>query len=276
MNRVPQRLIGVMVMLLVPFAVMAKPHPKPVSDNPEARKYIDRAWELEDTGSSAEVFKKCIELMEKADKADPDNPMILVDLARFYWSYGNELPKQTEDQQEKLEKIYQKGLSYAERSLELKKTAAAHYWVAVNLSASKEFSGIISQAAAFPTIYEHSEAVKAIDADYDYGAPGRLWSEILTRVPKAAVKMVGWDVQEAVDEINTAIEKHPNYVENYEYKARFYYNYFEDKEEAIKILEKGISIDPAALPEAEAENRISIKNCKELWKEITGKPYPKK
>ncbi|MFO8056631.1 MAG: hypothetical protein R6V10_04985 [bacterium] len=276
MSRILKVWLSTSIVLLLSVSAFAKPHPKPVSDVPKAQKYIDRAWELEKTGATPEIFKQCIELMEKANQADPQNPMILVDLARYYWSYGNELPKETEEQQQKLEEIYGKGLEYAERSLELEETAAAHYWVAVNKAAGKEFSSVISQAAAFPAIYGHSEDTKKIDPDYDYGAPGRLWSEILTRVPKLAVKMVGWDVNEAVAEINTAIEKHPHYIENYVYKARFYYNYFEDKQKALDILEKGLAIDPCSMPEAEATNRIAIKDGKKLWKKITGKEYPDK
>jgi tetratricopeptide (TPR) repeat protein len=276
MNKLLKSASVLAITVIFAATAFAKPHPKPVSSVPEAQKYIDRAWELENTGASQAIYKQCIELMEKANKADPENPMVLVDLARYHWSYGDELPKETEQQQEKLEDIYEQGLEYAERSLELKETPAAHYWTAVNLAASKEFSSIFSQAAAFPSIYGHSEDVKKLDPDYDYGAPGRLWSEVLTRVPKTVVEMVGWDVNEAVDEINTAIAKHPKYIENYEYKARFYYNYFEDKEEALKILEKGISIDPASMPEAETANRTSLKKCKSLWKKITGKEYPQK
>lgn len=250
--------------------------PKPASKNAEAQKLIDQAWELDQSDSSAAIFKQCISLMEQADKLDPNNTSILNDLSRYYWNYGDNLPKQTEEQQDILEGIYSKGMAAAEKSLKIQETVGGHYWFAVNKAAGLEFSSILSQAAAFPSIYSHSQWVTDHDPNYYYGASGRLWSEILSRVPKKAVEIVGWDVQEAIDDINRAIKVEPRYLDNYLYKARFYWVYFGNKEEALKLLAYELEQDPNIFPEEVKANRVSQRDGRKLWKTITGKEYPQK
>jgi tetratricopeptide (TPR) repeat protein len=265
------------VMMLVSWPAFAGGLTKPVSKNAEAQKLIDQAWQLDRSDSNSATYKKCMDLMEQANKLDPKNTDILTELSRYYWSYGDTLPKKTEEQQGQLEDLYDKGMAYAEQSLEIKETVGAHYWYAVNKASSLEFSNIVSQAAAFPSIYSHSQYVTTNEPDYYYGAPGRLWSEVLVRVPKTVVEMVGWDVQEAVDNINTAIKLEPRYLSNYVYKARFYYKYFENKEEALKLLDHVLKQDAATLfPEEVTDNKAAQKDAKKLWKEITGKEYPQK
>ena len=250
---------------------------KATSKNPEAQKLIDQAWALEKTDSNAAIFKQCISWLEQADKLDPNNPALLVDLSRYYWQYGDNLPKQTPEQEKSLEALYAKGLEAAEKSLKLKETPPAHYWYAVNRAAGLEFSSIFAQAAAFPGLYKQTQYVIDHDPDYDYGAPGRLWSEILSRVPKKVVEIVGRKyVTEAMDLIDTAIRQEPRMLDNYNYKARFMYVYFENKEEALKLLDTALKMDPNAIPDEATGNKVAQRNSRQLWKKITGKDYPQK
>ena len=153
----------------------------------------------------------------------------------------------------------------------------SHYWYAVNRASSKEFSSIVMQAAAFPSIYSHSDKVGEIDEDYYYGAYGRLWSEVLVRTPKVVVELVGWDMQEAVDDINDSIEKEPRYLNNHVYNARFLDSYFGNKEEALKLLDHVLKQDSKTLlPEEQTSNRVAQREARGLWKDITGKEYPAK
>ena len=250
---------------------------KATSKNAEAQKLIDQAWALDRSDSSPEIFKQCIALMEQADRLDPNNTGILTDLARYYWSYGDQLPKATPEQKKLLEGIYAQGMAYAEKSLKIKETVGAHYWFAVNRAASMEFSNIMAQAAAFPTIYKHSMYVRKNDPSFDYGANGRLWTEIIVRVPKKVVEIVGEKyVTEAVMEIDNAIKAEPRFLDNYVYKARFVNTYYGKKDEALKLLETALKQDPNVLPEEVVANKIAQKNGRILWKKITGKDYPQK
>lgn len=266
----------VAVFVLAALPAFAGGLPKPTSKNPEAQKLIDHAWALDRSDSSAEIYKQCFTLMEQADKLDPNNPSILTDLSRYYWEYGDNLPKQTPEQKKQLEGIYAKGMAVAEKSMKVKETVGGHYWFAVNKAASLEFSSMAAQAAGFPGIYKHSQYVSKNDPNYDYGATGRLWSEILCRVPKAVVKMVGWNVQDAVADIDRAIKIEPRFLENYLYKARFLYVYFGNKDEALKLLDYVLKQDPNIFPDEVTANKVSQKTSRELWKKITGKEYPQK
>ena len=262
--------------VVVAFSASASGGPKPGSRNAEAQKLIDKAWTVSRSDNSTEVYRQAVALLMQANQLDPNNHTILTELSHQYWNYGNSLPKQTEAQQEKIVPLYLKGLDAADQSLKLKETAGNHYWYAVNKATSLEFSNIFVQAAGFPTIYSHAQKVKEIDRDYYYGAGGRLWSEVLCRIPKKVVELVHWDVQEAVDEIDHAIKIEPRYLDNYVYKARFYYVYFGDKDEALKLLSVALAKDPNIFPEEVVANRVSQREGRELWKKITGKDYPQK
>jgi tetratricopeptide (TPR) repeat protein len=267
--------MGFILAIILSAPAYAGPLAKPVSKNPEAQKLIDQAWVQDHTDSTAQIYKQCMDLIEKADKLDPNNPAILTELSRYYWNYGDSLPKATKEQQKMLEGIYAQGLAAAEKSLALKEDAGNHYWLAVNRSSSLEFSSIFAQAAAFLAIKKHSDWVVDHDPSYYYGAPGRLWSEILVRVPKVVVEMVRWNVQESVDLINNAIKEEPRYLDNYCYKARFYWKYYGDKDEALKNLDYELKQDPNIMPGEVSANKVSQRDARELWKQITGKDYPK-
>ena len=128
--------------------------------------------------------------------------------------------------------------------------------------------------AGFPTIYKHSNYVTENGPNYYYGAAGRLWSEILTRVPKQVVKMVGMDVQTVMDLIDNAIKIEPRYLDNYVYKARFIFTYYGKKDEALKLLDHVLKQKPEIFPEEVTANKVAIEDARILWKKITGKDYP--
>jgi len=250
---------------------------KATSKNAEAQKLIDKAWALEKTDSNADIFKQCFTMLEQADKLDPNNVAILIEISRYYWNYGDNLPKQTPEQKKILEGLYAKGMGAAENSLKLKETVPGHYWFAVNKAASLEFSSIMAQAAGFPTIYKHSQYVTKNDPSYYYGADGRLWSEILVRVPKKVVEIVGTKyVTQAQSEIDAAIKMEPRYLDNYIYKARFVNTYYGNKDEALKLLDQALKQDPNSMPEEVTANKVAQRDGRELWKKITGKEYPQK
>ncbi|MCX5859283.1 MAG: hypothetical protein NT056_05245 [Proteobacteria bacterium] len=247
------------------------------SKNPEAQKLIDQAWKLEKSDYSAEIFRQCIPLLEQADKLDPQNADILSAVSRYYWSYGDELPKQTPEQRKTLEGLYARGMEIAEESLKIAETPAGHYWSAVNKAASLEFSSIFTQAAGFLTVNKHYQYVAKNDPDYYYGAAGRLWTEVISRVPRKVVEMVGRKyVEEAVMQIDRAIEKEPRYLDNYAYKARFMYVFYKNREEALKLLDQALQMGPNCFPEEDALTRVGLRNGMRLWKKIAGKDYPEK
>jgi len=276
-RKIAMGIVVAIFLLAAALPALAGGPAKAISNNPEAQKLIDETWALEIPDHSAEIFKQCVSLMEQAAQLDPDNHAILSDLSRYYWSYGDNLPKQTLEQQKFLEDIYAKGLNAADKSLKVKQTPAGHYWYTVNKAASLEFRSILVQVAALPTLYRHYRYVADNDPDYFYGATGRLYTEILSRVPKKLVEIVGQThLSEAKRQINRAIRKEPRYLSNYIYKARFMYVYFGNQDEALQLLDTALKMEPNDLPDAATDNRVSQREARQLWKKITGKEYPQR
>jgi hypothetical protein len=250
---------------------------KPTSKNPEAQKLLDQAWNLYKADPSAKGYKECLGLAQQADKLDPNNPYILAEISRYYWEYGDKLPKQTKEQKKFLTDLYIKAMDAAQKSIALKETVEGHYWLAVNKAASLEFEGILSQAAGFPMIKKNSDYVAKHNPQFYYGANGRMWLEIIIRIPRVVVKMINWNVGEARDINDSAIKEEPHYLDNYIYKARFVYKYDGNKEEALKLVDYALKQDAGAiLPGEVSANKAAQKNGRILWKQITGKEYPNK
>jgi tetratricopeptide (TPR) repeat protein len=250
---------------------------KPTSKNPEAQKLIDQAWTLNKTDSTAKTYKDCLGLVQQADKLDPNNPAILTEISRYYWNWGDNLPKETKEQKKFLVDLYIKAMDAAQKSIALKETVDGHYWLAVNKAASLEFESIISQAGGFPMIKKHADYVTKHDPKYYYYATGRLWSEIIVRIPKVVVTMVHWNVEEAVSPIDAGIKNNPGYLENFVYKARFLYKYYGKNEEALKLIDHALKQDAnTVLPDEVCSNKTAQKDARILWKQITGKDYPNK
>ena len=97
----------------------------------------------------------------------------------------------------------------------------------------------------------------------------------MARIPKAVIETLGQKyLDEAVDQINRAITKEPRYLHNFVYKARFEWNFYQNKNESLKLLDTAIKADPNAMPDYVTDNKEAQKEARELWKTITGKDYP--
>jgi len=94
-------------------------------------------------------------------------------------------------------------------------------------------------------------------------------------VPKAVVEIAGKnDIDLAVKLINAAIAGEPRFLENYNFKARLLWTYFDDRPGALKLLDYVLKQDPKIFPEEVTVNRAAQKKARALWEQITGKEYP--
>ncbi len=248
---------------------------KPVSGNPEAQVWVDRAWAALDQEMSLLQIDEAIACLEKALALDPDNPEILVELSDEYYQRGDQMPRESKEDFRARAVYFNKGLSTAEKALEIREDAGAHYWAAVNLAASCEDRGRLRQAMIFPRLNRHSEWVQAHDRHYKYGAIARFWSRVVTRIPGVVVKMVGEDPNRVFAALEEAIQTEPRFVDNYLYKAEFY-DYMGRRGEALDALEFALRMDPEAFPEERAYNRYAQKKAVLYWREWTGKEYPQR
>jgi hypothetical protein len=274
----------IVMTIIIAGAVLAAAGParaggisKATSKVPAAQQLLDQAFAQEKSDVSVTSWKKCVGLAEQADRLDPNNWEILVDISRYYWEYANLLPKQTEVQQQQLIGLYNRGVVAAERSLKIKETSPGHYWLAVNKASTLEWSSIFAQVASFPGLYSNYRYVVDHDPDYYFGAAGRFWVEVLARIPKAVIETLGQKyLDEAVTQINRAIQKEPRYLHNFVYKARFTWSFYANKEETLKLLDQALKADPNAMPDYVTDNKQAQKEARELWKKVTGKEYPQR
>jgi hypothetical protein len=95
--------------------------------------------------------------------------------------------------------------------------------------------------------------------------------------PKKLVEIIGRKyLDEAMQQIDRAIKQEPRFMDNYVYKARFIYVYFDGTQTALKLLDTEMKMDLNCFPEEVATNRASKDTARQLWKEITGKEYPQR
>lgn len=266
-------LILVIVSYVLPLAVHARETKKPGSENPEAQEWVDMAWSSLEYEMNIDQIDRAIECLEKAVALDPGNQEILVELSDEYYQRGNRMPRGSDAEYDARNVYFKKGLESAREALEIKEAAGAHYWIAVNLAAGSENKSIIRRASIFPKLNKHMDWVEQNDRNYKYGAVVRFWSRVVTSVPGVLIKMVGEDPDRIFHELEEAIRIEPRFLDNYVYKAEFYYH-MGRKKEALDVLDQILGMDPEAFPQERAYNLYAQSKGRANWKAWTGKPYP--
>ncbi len=267
----------VLTFVLAGWALMATAREpvKPTSANPEAQALIDKAWAALDQEMRIQEVDEAIKYFEAARELDQDNHEILIELAGEYFHRGNQMPKATDADFDARKKYFDQGYAHARRALELKECAGSHAAVATTLAAVNENEGVLAQAAMIPELKAHIDWIMEHDPAFKYGGVVRFWSRVNVLVPDVVVKMVGEDPDEIFHGLNEMIKTEPRYLDNYIYKAEYYYH--RDREdEALAVLDEALKMDPEALPEERAYNRYAQRRARATWKEWTGKDYPQK
>jgi tetratricopeptide (TPR) repeat protein len=266
-----------LAILFLTFDSEAREPVKPQSDIPEAQELIDKAWTALDQRMHVENIDEAIKYLEKARGLDPypNNHEILVELADEYYQRGQQMPRETEQDWQARNNYFKKGYEYAQKAKEIKESAGSHFWMATNLGASRENASILSQVAMFPELESHMDWIRKHNPDYKYGAVARFYSAGAVVIPNIVLKIVGHDKKHIFQDLEKAIETEPRFIDNYIYKAIFYYHEGK-KEEALDALDKALEMDPEALPSERAYNYYAQENARKLRQEWTGKKYPEK
>jgi tetratricopeptide (TPR) repeat protein len=275
MKRSSKIIFITLIAFLSPILGEAREPQKPHSSNAEAQAYIDKAWSALDQDMTINEIDVAIKYLEKAVKLDPQNDLLLCELAGEYFQRGYQMPADNKSQIEAMNDFFKRGYETAQKANSIRESAGSHGWSAANLGALKQHSNFISQAAILPEMNTHLDWITQNDKDYKYGLVTRFWTGIMTRAPDMILDMLGEDPEGVFQDLLKAIEKEPRYVENYIYLAEFYHS-VNKKDEALKWLQKGLSIDLENFPEERAYNRFGHKKAKIFWKEWTGKEYPNK
>lgn len=263
-------------MVVFASAGLARELNKAQSKNAQAQALIDQAWTALDDEITIPNLDAAIKALEQAIKLDPNNQPALVEAADTYFYRGDIMPKKTDADFAARNKYFTRGHELAVKALALKETAGAHYWVATNLASTYENRNIAFQAAQFPEMYKHMDWIDRHEPKYKFGATARFWAEVTTRVPGAVIKIVGQDPNQIFAQLENAIKSEPRYLLNYPYKAKFYW-YMGKKEDAFKVVDQVLKMDPNALASERGLNKYAQKRARDHWREWTGgKEYPKR
>jgi len=274
-NATERTLVLVLALVGWPCGLEGREPAKPVSENPQAQVWVDRAWATLDEEMTLPRIDEAIESLEKALALDPDNPEILVELADEYYQRGDQMPRVSKEDYRARAATFRKGLQTAEKALAIREDAGAHYWAAVNLAASCEDQGRLRQVMIFPRLDAHMDWIQARDRHYKYGAIARFWSRVVTRVPGVVVKMVGEDPNRVFSALEEAIRTEPRFLDNYVYKAEFYHH-MGRPEDALEVLSLVLRMDPDVFPSERAYNRYAQRKAVRYWRDWTGKEYPER
>jgi len=200
---------------------------------------------------------------------------VLIELADECYFRGALMPHGTDEELAARNKFFQKGYDTALKSLSIKPTAGGQAWATANLGEMKRYVNFLSQAAILPEVNERLDWIGQNDKQYKYGLVTRFWAGIMTRAPDVIVRMMGEDPKEIQKDLEVFIAQHPQYVENYIFRAELLHSAGKT-DEALAVLDQALKIDPDAMPTEASYNRMLQRDAKNFWKQWTGKEYPNK
>ena len=240
----------------------------------EAQALYQQAKDLLHERLDDAALREAIGLLEKAAQLDPKNEAVWIELAWRYWMAGDALPKKTAAQKEARLQLFEKGMATGEKAkAQNPKSVGGLYWYTVNMASGGEMRGVLSSLSMGGTLFGNMGRVDRRDPYFLYGATRRFGSELFVRIPAFLSRQFGFTPEFIIEDLQTNIERWPNYFDNYNYLARVYW-WAEDKPSALKQVEYVLSHDPGAMPEEKAENRRQQEFARKMWKEWTGKDYP--
>ncbi|MCF7902920.1 MAG: hypothetical protein K9M19_05785 [Candidatus Marinimicrobia bacterium] len=228
-------LILVLGFALVALGQTAEPNP--------VRDLLDKAEAAHD----ANDFTKTMQLLQQAEKLEPNNPEILWKIARGHFDFADQKP---DDEEWRKEHLYP-GFEKAKKALELDdNSAGAHKWYAILIGQIGELEGTKQKITNSYPMKEHT--MRAIELDPDdasnYHVMGRWhfaladlsWIErqvasIIYATPPAA------SFKEALNYFKKAHELDPEDLRNVLYIGKCYEE-LDDEEKAAEYLRKTLNM----------------------------------
>lgn len=215
--------------------------------------------------------QKALETYQKAEKLEPNNWDVLWRISRAFVDLGEKMPEKTDAQKDEQEKVYNKALDYAEKSVKYGSGQSITYVRrAIANGRLALFQGVFSAVGTVNDVKKDCEKAIQLGNGGNYVQAlahyvlGRTHLKVceksyLVRLPIG----LGWgDTEEAVRLLETAVKLKPNfrmflfelakaYVEEDEYaKAK----------ETLKKVEKAPKVD-------EDDDRV-LSDSKKLYEEI--------
>lgn len=164
---------------------------------------------------------KALEVLKKAEKADPNNFEVIWRLSRTYIDIGEKMPTGTSKQEDEQLATYQKALEYAEKAIKINGNSSVGYLRrAIANGRIALFKGVFSVGALVNSV--RADAEKAIQLNTGGNFVQAVAHYVLGRThaktsekwkPARSVLGLGWaDNEVAISEYKKAIQLFPNYV----------------------------------------------------------------
>lgn len=245
----------------------------------------DALWgQRTDKAKLADALVKWEAAFEKTPTAE-----LATKLSRGHYLLGDGYHS-LEDNLEARDAEYQKGLDWASRALKLaapdfakamadgkkhaeaitlapKEAVPAMYWYATNLGKWAATKGFATRLRYKDDIKATMDHVKSLDEMYFYAGPWRYFGAF----EAVTAGLAGGSLEKSEQNFKKAVELMPNYLGTKVLWAEQLSVKKQDKDTFKKLLDEVISADPAALAEAEAENRIEQAKAKKLLAKIDEK-----
>lgn len=165
--------------------------------------------------------EKALEVLKKAEKAEPNNFEVIWRLSRTYIDLGEKMPTSTSQQEDAQLATYQKALEYAEKAIKINGNSSVGFLRrAIANGRIALFKGVFSVGGLVNSV--KADAEKAIQlnnggnfvqgvAHYVLGRTHAKTSEKWK--PARSVLGLGWaDNEIAISEFKKAIQLYPNYI----------------------------------------------------------------
>lgn len=247
--------------------------------SPEAQTLKNAADELWELRGNPDDARKMLEAYIKASEADPSNIDLLARLSRAYYLVANYV----EDDKEKKDELFTKGLETGERALGIhpgfrenyEKTKdekkailevgmegiEAIYWTGANLGKWASDKNLLVRLGNKSKLEAYNQRVFDLDRNFFYGAADRFFGALPTRVP-------GGDLNLSKFHFEKSIEIEPNYFGTRTLFAEYYATKAQDRETYIELLQYVINTPYDIIPEIAAENKYEQEYAKKLLERV--------
>lgn len=128
-----------------------------------------------------------------------------------------------------------------------------HFWFAINSALYGETVGAIQMLSSLSTILSHLRTVTELDASYAFGGSDRVMGLIFQKLPG----ILGGSNSRAKEHLERAIEASPNEPMNYLFLARLLAGEFNEKEQALKMAQRGLLTPAPPVERVESNEAIS-------------------
>lgn len=138
------------------------------------------------------------------------------------------------------------------------------FWAAVNLAVYGKLKGPMESVSSFGEITERLARVEAKDTRFFHGGIWRFQGRMVDQVPAPLRFLKGYDLNDAYAFYKKSLQMEPNYLQTYEFLAECLLQ-DDQRDEARKVLEKALRLNPEALPDVVPENKVVMKRLQRLY-----------